>query len=150
MSNYYYGAIPSDRVIRNLQQPLWKGDFWSNTNKAYISGQLVADGTYCTGQISYEYPEGSSEIGLNFLTVLVPANDFLGSATIHIRSDDYKKSSDPQTAQYILWQGSGNDPEFDGVDGNILGSRKEYRPSTGRLPIQGVDCYYLNGTRICP
>lgn len=154
MSSFYYGALPADRVMRNLQHPLWLGNFWSTKNEASINGNLKPDGTACTGEPkAFEFAEGNNKIGSNYLRLPAPSNArFFGIVTMSIRSDDYKTASDPNNAEYVVWAGTGTNPDYPTVNGTITGSRKTYRPSTGKLTPSGKDggCYYLSGEKICP
>ncbi len=133
MSSFYYGQLPSDRIFRDLLHPLWQGDF-GGTNKAQIDGTLKSSGKNCTGDNTYKYFAGNSRIGQYFLNLDLPKDvPFMGTATMTIRSDDYKSSNDPLLAEYVIWTGSGNDPETLGISGTITGVKKMYRPNTNKL-----------------
>jgi hypothetical protein len=153
MSSFFYGSVPSDRIFRTLTHALVQGNFWANKNNGHIRGNLKSSGHTCTGDWQFNYKAGSSRIGGNFLNLNTPKGvNFLGTVTMLIRSDDYKNSSNPNIAEYVLWSGSGNDPQFEGINGNLLGARKTYNPSSGKVQIAVVDkegCYIRNGSRVC-
>ncbi len=154
MSSYYYGQIPSDRKIRNLQQPLWKGNYLASQNKGKIYGNLISDGSACNGNNtrSYDLPSNSSKIGPNYLKLAVPAQGFYGTAKMTIRSDDYQSSSDPTTAEYVMWSGSSSNPDYPTIYGTLTGQRRTWNPSTGKIVISKGPggCYYSNGLLVCP
>ncbi len=152
MSSFYYGQVPSDKTFRSLTHALWPGNFKSDKNSAKISGTLTSSGKTCTGNKGFAYKANSSRIGGYYLNLDLPKGvNFIGNVTMLIRSDDYK-TKDPNIVEYVLWSGSGNDPYFNGINGNIIGARKTYRPSSAKIPIASIGeygCYYKNGQKIC-
>tara|TARA_R110000744_G_scaffold374324_2_gene487052 strand:- start:2386 stop:3000 length:615 start_codon:yes stop_codon:yes gene_type:complete len=153
MSSFFMGSVPGDKIFRNLQQPLWQGNYSSSKNVAKISGDLISDGSACNGSKTYSLPSGSSKIGSYFLKLITPSQGFYGTAKMTIRSDDFKSSSNPGIAEYVIWSGSSSNPDYPTIYGALTGVRKTYDPTAGKIILssKGNDgCYYSNGQQICP
>jgi len=134
--------FPSDGKIPTLTFALQSGNT-NQSNKGEIQIGLKSSGKNCTGEFSETLKAGSSRIGGQSLNLKLPNGvNFLGSATMSIRSDDYRVSSFQN--EYVLWIGTGNDPEFNGINGDILGAKKYYDPRSGKVStIQ----YYSGGEK---
>ncbi|QLG44849.1 hypothetical protein [Costertonia aggregata] len=129
--SFYY---PSG-IIPDLTSAMQKGNTVS-ANKAEIKVTLMSSGQTCTGQNSEVFKAGSSRIKPFQINLKLPAGiRFFGSASMEIRSDDYKVKNDAFKKEFVMWIGTGNDPEFNGINGNIIGTAVVYDPSTGIIPI---------------
>ena len=151
MGVFYNGGIPGNKIIPTLPQALLKGDL-NKSNTGKITTALTASGTECTGSKTLIFAAGSNRIGGNFLKLDTPKSvNFIGTVTMEIRSDEYR--ANPSQNEYVLWSGTGNDPQFKGINGNILGKRMTLSTSTGvgKTPIisGGDGCYIERGRKIC-
>jgi len=147
MGTYFYGGIPGNKEIPTLPQALQQVDL-NAPNTAKITTPLKASGKTCTGEKTFEFKAGDSRIGGNFLKLDTPKGvNFIRTATMIIRSDNYRVSS--TVNEYVLWSGSGNDPQFKGINSNILGSRQTINSSSGKVAIDKDGCYIKNGIKIC-
>lgn len=157
MSMSFMGTVPSDGIFRTLTHPLWKGTFYSDKNVAKIYGQLISDGSECTGSKNFsyavDYGGNSNNIGGNYIKLTVPTQGFYGTAKMTILTDFYFTDTNASIAEYVCWAGSSSNPDFPTIYGAINGVRKTYDPSTENVILKtrdGSGCYYSNGNYICP
>lgn len=152
MSSAYYNTsgIYSANFFSDLKTPLAKGNT-GQTYRGQVEIKLASHGN-CTGNNKETIPGRDSRIGGNYITMKVPsATSFVGEATTSIRSDDWKSKYSSSNNQYILWVGTDNDPQYNGLNGNINGAVIEYNPSAGKIVLQGKGSnkYYIqNGVKV--
>jgi hypothetical protein len=146
MSTSYYnnsGVYP-DRTFDNLNLALDSGDA-PQAYKGSLTINLKSSAKTCKGDNSETIPGKNSRIQGKSINMLVPSSvAFEGQATIKIVGDDWK-SKDGLRSAYVYWEGTGNDPQYNGINGNIIGALREYNPSSGKIVLQGKgsNSYYI-------
>lgn len=146
MSDSYYknsGIFP-DKTFSDLTAALDKGDS-KETYRGEIMINLRSSDKTCKGDNTEKIPGKDKRIEGRYVTIKTPSDVvFIGLATLNIRGDDWK-SKDKLRNSYVLWTGSSNDPQYNGINGNIIGAVKEYNPGSGKIILQGKgsNSYYI-------
>ncbi len=154
LSNFHINQIPIDGIERSLINILEiNGDFGSPSH-AIITVAMIADGQDCVGEKTVSFMQGAPEVSIASINVPFVSNAvFFGEITVEMKGDTFINPTGSDALYYILWEGSGNDPNG-GIVGNILGTKITFNNSnedgsTVKKIISNDGCYYENGQQVC-